>query len=343
MANVTGTNGITGANFDIYGENRVLPRAMTAFTAIAWYNSIELLILVFVIFRRYSGLYFWSLIVNAISIVPYATGAWMKQNNVAHNPYVYNTLLTLGWILMVPGQSVVLYSRLYLISPNLKLLRFIFWMIVTSAICLCVPTITLNLRQYTKHPESYTRGYMVMEKIQMTLFTVQEIFISCVYLLETRKLMRVIFDGKARKWMWQLVVMNVLLLILDIALLTTEFLDLYMIQTTFKSLVYSFKLKIEFAVLSQIVRVIQDRAQSGSSVAALPSTLVCQPCAGKPISSQISEVEDMQRNVPLEWRLSKDTTALVSPVALTVARKDDVESARCSVVSVDAMYPGRLG
>jgi hypothetical protein len=74
MANVTGTNGITGANFDIYGANRVLPRAMTAFTAIAWYNSIELLILVFVIFRRYSGLYFWSLIVNAISIVPYATG-----------------------------------------------------------------------------------------------------------------------------------------------------------------------------------------------------------------------------------------------------------------------------
>ena len=74
MANVTGTSGITGANFDIYGANRVLPRAMTAFTAIAWYNSIELLILVFVIFRRYSGLYFWGLIVNAISIVPYATG-----------------------------------------------------------------------------------------------------------------------------------------------------------------------------------------------------------------------------------------------------------------------------
>ena len=74
MANATNANGITGANFDIYGANRVLPRAMTAFTAIAWYNSIELLILIFVIFRRYSGLYFWSLIVNAISIVPYATG-----------------------------------------------------------------------------------------------------------------------------------------------------------------------------------------------------------------------------------------------------------------------------
>jgi hypothetical protein len=27
-------------------------------------------------------------------------------------------------------------------------------------------------------------------------------FIFCVYLWETRKVMRVVFDGKARKWMW---------------------------------------------------------------------------------------------------------------------------------------------
>jgi hypothetical protein len=80
----------------------------------------------------------------------------MKQNNVAHNAHVYNTLLTIGWVLMVPGQSIVLYSRLHLISPNLKLLRFIFWMIIVSAVCLCVPTATLNLRQYTKHPEAYS-------------------------------------------------------------------------------------------------------------------------------------------------------------------------------------------
>ncbi|KAI4678043.1 uncharacterized protein J4E88_006561 [Alternaria novae-zelandiae] len=282
MVNVTNANGITGANFDVFGTNRVLPRAMTAFTAIAWYNSIELIILIFVVFRRYTGLYFWSLIVNTLSIVPYATGtlkllelqwswltespgAWMKQNSVAHDPRLYNTLLTLGWILMVPGQSMVLYSRLHLISPNLRLLRFIFWVIIVSAVCLCVPTVVLNLRLFTTHPERYLRGYMVMEKIQMTLFTIQEISISCVYLWETRKLMRVIFDGKARKWMWQLVAMSILLLILDIALLTTEFLNLYMIQTTFKSLVYSFKLKIEFAVLSQIVRVIQDRAHSTNS------------------------------------------------------------------------------
>jgi hypothetical protein len=68
------SNGISGGNFDVYGANRTIPRAMTAFTAIAWYNSIEILVLIFFVFKRYSGLYFWSLLINAVSIVPYATG-----------------------------------------------------------------------------------------------------------------------------------------------------------------------------------------------------------------------------------------------------------------------------
>jgi len=89
----------------------------------------------------------------------------MKQNDVTASPRIYNALLTLGWVVMVPGQSMILYSRLHLISPNLKLLRCIFCMIIASAVFLCPPIATLNLRQYTKHPEAYTRGYVIMEKI----------------------------------------------------------------------------------------------------------------------------------------------------------------------------------
>jgi hypothetical protein len=76
IANVTDGNGISRSNSDVYGANCMVPRAMTAFTAIAWYKLMELLILIFFIFRRYSGLHFWSLIVNALSIVPYATGKY---------------------------------------------------------------------------------------------------------------------------------------------------------------------------------------------------------------------------------------------------------------------------
>jgi hypothetical protein len=266
----------------------------------------------------------------------------MKQNDVNDNPRIYNALMTVGWVFMVPGQSMILYSRLHLISPNSKLLRCIFWMIIVSALLLCPPTATLNLRQYTKHPEAYTRGYVLMEKIQMTLFTVQEVSISCVYLWETRKVMRVIFDGKARKWMWQLVAMNVFLLLLDVALLMMEFLNLYMIQTTFKSLLYSLKLKIEFAVLSQIVRVIQARSRAGTSAFAITQDIEQQDTNSKTVSSNVSDMEIIQDNVPPEWRLSIGTSTIVSPAKVDL-KKRELGSTASSFVSVDEMYPGRLG
>jgi hypothetical protein len=51
-------NGITG------GLDTTLTIAMTigAFTAIAWYNSIELNVLIWMTFKRRRGLYFYSLL-----------------------------------------------------------------------------------------------------------------------------------------------------------------------------------------------------------------------------------------------------------------------------------------
>ena len=67
-------NGIAGGDFDAYGTDPIIPRAMTAFTAIAWYNALEILIVIFIMFKRFSGLYFWSLVVTTIGVIPYATG-----------------------------------------------------------------------------------------------------------------------------------------------------------------------------------------------------------------------------------------------------------------------------
>ncbi|PSN60236.1 hypothetical protein BS50DRAFT_212372 [Corynespora cassiicola Philippines] len=341
------SNGVDGGNYDVYGADRTIPRSMTAFTAIAWYNSIEILSIIFFIFKRYSGLYFWSLLITTLSILPYASGAWMKQNNVSHNQVLTDVLSTIGWVIMVPGQSLVLYSRLHLISQNHKLLRFTLWMIITSAIVLCVPTSILNLRQSTQNP-AYTKGYKIMEKIQMTLFAAQEAFISFVYLWEVRRVLMVISDGRTRKSMWQLVAMNVFLLALDITLLTIEFFNLYMIETTFKSLVYSTKLKVEFAVLSQIVRVVQDRSEPNSL------TLAISDAGGKEAEgglreldlerapSRNFEVQITQRNLPPEWRLSIGN-AMGEPDLLEIGRARKTRSERRSFESVDRMYPGRLG
>lgn len=47
---------------------------------------------------------------------------------------------------------------------------------------------------------------------------------------------------------------NVIVIVLDITLLPSEFTNLYIIETTFKEVVYSIKLILRFAVLGKLVQ-----------------------------------------------------------------------------------------
>ena len=42
--------------------------------ALSIYNGLELLLLVFTTFRRFKGLYFWSLLIASFGLLPYTTG-----------------------------------------------------------------------------------------------------------------------------------------------------------------------------------------------------------------------------------------------------------------------------
>ncbi|KAI5202654.1 hypothetical protein E4T39_04631 [Aureobasidium subglaciale] len=244
-------NGITGG---YKGENAIIIRAMLAFTAIAWYNAAELIILVLVVFKRYSGLYFWSLLITSISIIPYQVGAWLKQ--VGESDAMGMIILSsIGWVVLVPGSSLVLYSRLHCITQNQKLLKGVLYMIIINAVVLTVPTNVLSLGSNSSKYRLFTTGYSVMEKIQMTAFTAQELIISSIYLIEVRRVLKVVDDGRFRKLMWELAAINAAIIILDVALLAVEYLGLYQIEVTLKGMCYSIKLKLEFGVLSKLVKI----------------------------------------------------------------------------------------
>ncbi|KAI5248019.1 hypothetical protein E4T42_05808 [Aureobasidium subglaciale] len=244
-------NGITGG---YKGENAIIIRAMLAFTAIAWYNAAELIILVLVVFKRYSGLYFWSLLITSISIIPYQVGAWLKQ--VGESDAMGMIILSsIGWVVLVPGSSLVLYSRLHCITQNQKLLKGVLYMIIINAVVLTVPTNVLSLGSNSSKYRLFTTGYSVMEKIQMTAFTAQELIISSIYLIEVRRVLKVVDDGRFRKLMWELAAINAAIIVLDVALLAVEYLGLYQIEVTLKGMCYSIKLKLEFGVLSKLVKI----------------------------------------------------------------------------------------
>lgn len=155
------------------------------------------------------------------------------------------------------GQSLVLYSRLHLLWVNRRLLRLILCLIVFNALGLHIPDVVLGILASVSRSR-YVAAYELMEKIEVTVFFVQEASLSGVYLWQARHFQRKYGrrshgDGGAVKGMLRdLVVVNVVVVMLDISILVLQFMGLFFIQVVAKTFVYSCKLKLELNVLNQL-------------------------------------------------------------------------------------------
>ncbi|KAL4811471.1 hypothetical protein BDV18DRAFT_9855 [Aspergillus unguis] len=265
-------NGITGGYL---GDSLGIKITIATLTGITWYNAIELIALVFVTFSDYRGLYFWSLLISSsIGLIPYSLGFLLKFFNLTTATWLSVTFITIGWYCMVTGQAVVLYSRLHLVVPNQRILRRVLAMIIINVIILHFPTTVLtygsNLVEESNGRRGYITGYNVMEKIQMTGFCIQEFVISALYIWETTRMLRLDPDRGKRKIMYQLVAINLIIILMDVGLLVVEYMDLYIMETMIKGVVYSVKLKLEFAVLGKLVFLVRSHIWKQESVSGPP-------------------------------------------------------------------------
>jgi hypothetical protein len=253
-------DGISGA---LASEGDVSQMILVTFIGLSCYNVAELVVLVPSTFRRWRGLYFWSLLASGcLGVVPYSIGFLMKFFTRADS-VLSVTVLTVGWWTMVTGQSIVLYSRLHLVLRDEKILRRVLWLIVANFFLLHIPTTVLTYGANIVHTGdiAWIKGYNIMEKIQLTGFTIQESLLGTLYVIEAVKLLRLGADvtarPDARSIMYQLIGINCAIIAMDVLLLGLEYANFYALQITLKGFVYSLKLKLEFAVLGRLVDLIQ--------------------------------------------------------------------------------------
>ncbi|KAF1958103.1 hypothetical protein CC80DRAFT_470363 [Byssothecium circinans] len=248
---------------------------MVSFLAISFYNVLELCVIISVTFKRRRGLYYWSLQTATLGIAIYSLGFAFKFFQVIRVDMLSMSLVVFGWYCMVTGQSVVLYSRLGLIVRNPTKIRWILIMIISNAIIGHIPTSVFAFGANSPKPGPFVPLYAAYEKVQVTLFFVQETVISGLYVYETVKFLKPasnIKGPRARKVMTHLIYVNIMIILMDITLLGTEYSGHYEIQTTYKAALYSIKLKIEFSILNQLREITQatsqaSYAQGGDSVA----------------------------------------------------------------------------
>jgi hypothetical protein len=257
-----------------------IPMLMSAFLSIAYYGVIELNLRIFFTFKRRRGLYFWSLLVSTWGVAFNCTGYIFKFFQVIRLDLLSATLIVIGWTCMVTGQSVVLWSRLNLVLYDDAKLRGILVLIIVNAVICHIPVSVLVYGMNSTSPDLFVRPYEIYERVQLTIFASQEIFISCIYIYYTSKFLGGADNNSSnsnshnalspqttsrRTVMKQLIVVNLLMIAMDIVIVCLQYTGFYQVQTSFKAAAYSIKLKLEFEILNHLVTVSRLKRYNPSS------------------------------------------------------------------------------
>lgn len=242
-------------------------------TGISASNALELVLLILMTFKRRDGLYFWSLLITSIAVLPYSIGYFIGYIHV--QPILLGDIINnVSWAVMITGESIVLYSRLGIIYHNDRVLRIVLIMILANGSIFYILTTIVHYGTYSSH-SSFSIAAPIIEKIQMTAYSIQELIISGIYVCEVIRYNRIVTasfstaeayhqqhqkqHASTLRTIWELFIINVIIITMDIALLTLEYCNFRVLQQSFKGLAYSFKLKMEFAILGKLV----DMAKAG--------------------------------------------------------------------------------
>lgn len=146
-----GTNSNHGVTGGLQNASLGLNMALASFCAIALTNALEVIALAWWSFRKRKGLYFWAINISALGTILYAIGCILKFYNLIDPIVLGAIIILLGWIPMLSGQSLVMYSRLHLIMTDVKKGRWILWMIIFNGVVFHSSTsaLMIGVRSYS--------------------------------------------------------------------------------------------------------------------------------------------------------------------------------------------------
>ncbi|KAJ9493026.1 hypothetical protein VN97_g206 [Penicillium thymicola] len=238
--------------------SRPIAMVIAGLFALACWNVLQILVSIFHTFKRRRGLYFWSMVIATLGILVHALSTFLRYFDLAPN-FPMCVLICISWYSMVTGQSMVLYSRLHLVTNYDSYSRWVLGMIIFNFCVLHIPTTVLFLG-INLDVESFVRPFDIYERAQLAGFAAQETIISGLYIWETMTSLKPVLAMKGRRGqtvVTNLIIVNTLAVLLDAALLATEYTNHFDVQTTLKPVVYSIKLMIEFTVLNSLLLVIR--------------------------------------------------------------------------------------
>jgi hypothetical protein len=163
---------------------------------------------------------------------------------------------------MVSGFALVLYSRLNLVLENRKTRRCVLYMIIINGLLLHVMIITVkvggrisNIGPGDHDLRSWTRILRPLDKVQIVVFSLQEVVISLLYVRAAYIYLRSRFAqaGQVKRAMRLLMGVQGVVVVIDVAMIAFNLAGLQAVKLFTHSWIYAIKLELEFVMLNQLV------------------------------------------------------------------------------------------
>jgi hypothetical protein len=230
---------------------------VAAFSAVPMWMTMELTFQIYATFKTYTGLYFWSLLVCTWCITLRQIGRICIYFVPGCNQVFSLTFAMLGWVGTVTGFSVVLYSRLHLVTRNRRIRRGVLCMIIADVFILHLPTMVAQIGVVTKIHRNWVSWYPTMEKVQIVGFTIQETIISGIYIYMARRMVKKAYNDDTKQCIRLLILVQVTCILLDVPFIVLAYTEIFLLKATLTSFAYAIKLKLEFIVLNQLIGIVK--------------------------------------------------------------------------------------
>lgn len=168
----------------------------------------------------------------------------------------------IGWVMMVSGFSMVLYSRLSIIVQNRRTRKLVLTIIIFNGVIWHTIMTTTTVGKAWERNNNGSRNMAVwmhidlyFERTHIVVFAVQETIISALYIRAAYQYLKTGFAHKkqTRKIMGALLLVQLVIILVDIAIIVVDFLGYLQMKMFINSFVYAAKLELEFLVLNQLV------------------------------------------------------------------------------------------
>jgi hypothetical protein len=133
------------------------------------------------------------------------------------------------------------------------------------------------------------------EGIKADSASLQELIISSIYVYQTWQLFKGSFNPMSRSILNQLLAVNLIVILLDMSLLVLQLVNLHELQVSLKPAIYSFKLKLEFAVLGQLICLVGGPGNDRSRKSSTFVPFVTEKSDRSGTSNNISDFVDVEK------------------------------------------------